>query len=648
MRDHDWWSSRSDKRGKGFCMCGICGFFKNKNKTEVSKAKINAMCSALKRRGPDGEGVYVDQDIGLGHRRLKVIDLTTGGQPMSDTSGRYVIVFNGEIYNYRDLKQDLCAKGYVLRSSSDTEVLLYGLIEHGVDFLKRVNGMFAFALWDKRERQLTLARDRFGVKPLYYAILPGNGIAFGSELSAVLVSCSNHWQINQKALGLYLGLSYIPGRDSIMEGIQRLPPGQVLSVRYEGSPILSTWWDLASIWKAKALSGGFDSRTPDEFLHLLDDAVKSRLVSDVPLGAFLSGGIDSSTIVGLMRRHASELKTFTVAFEEASYDESSLARESAQYFGSTHYEDRVNTSDPELLIKIVNELDEPFADTSLLPTYALCGAARKHVTVALSGDGGDELLAGYITLHADSLYPYVRRMPRFIVSLLKTAVSLIPDNQKKVNFVFKVKQFLAAYPLLPSDAHAWWRMLLTSQQMQDLLCQADVPDLFAPFRAAWSEVDGLPDLERCLYVDYKTWLVDDILFKVDRASMNHGLEVRSPFLDYRLVEFCAGLSWDWKRSGSVGKVLLRKVAREILPHEVLTRKKSGFNAPVSVWLDTVWRDLCNATFTKEQITKAGLSSKYVTRLWEEHRSKRADHGYRLFSILVYLLWIKKTFNAYNS
>jgi asparagine synthase (glutamine-hydrolysing) len=620
-------------------MCGICGFAPFDAQRKPDERLIWRMCAPLISRGPDDAGVFTGGGVGLGHRRLSVIDLQTGSQPMSDASGRYTIVFNGEIYNYEALRRDL-AKRHSFLTTSDTEVLLYGLIDGGVEFLGKTNGMFAFGLWDAKERSLLIGRDRFGVKPLYFATAAGQGLLFASEASAIEASNLMSNAIDRQTLALFLAWSYIPNDRSIFIGVEKLPAGSWL--KWSGGRIeRGVWWDLSAKWQS-AQANAIDRSAQEwreEFGRLLSDAVKIRLKSDVPLGAFLSGGLDSAAIAALMKRHTAQVNTFTIAFADKSHNEAPLARQSAEAIGTTHREQLVNVSGADRLLSIAATLDEPFADTSIVPTHALCQTAKQFVTVALSGDGADELLGGYVTHQADAIYGRVSLLPSAMLKASRWAVNLLPDNHRKLNAAFKLKQFFAAYPRPAAQAHACWRLLFYPDALGSLLLDFDRSlNIFASFEAAYDEAQLLPSLDRFLFVDYKTWLIGDVLTKSDRAGMRHGLEVRSPYMDYRLFELCAAMPASLKRHGRASKVVLREFVREILPPFVTSRPKRGFNAPVAQWLCNEWRDISETAFQSGAVESAGLSSEFVGKLWREHKSGAKNHGFRLFNILSYLLW----------
>ena len=563
---------------------------------------------------------------------------------MTDPAGKVTISYNGEIYNFPALREELEEAGLRFRTTCDTEVLLLGYLHWGEAILDRLVGMFAFAIWDSRTETLFLARDRFGVKPLYWAETGGGDLVFGSELTTVLASGLFEARLNPQAVSSYLALGYVIGSDSILEGIRRLPAATCLRWTRGGRPQIRVYWNMADRWASLVRRRPAGDPT-EEFSALLEEATRNRLISDVPLGVLLSGGLDSSIVTAMMRRNRSEVRSFSFGFDETSYDELPWARTAARRLGTLHYDDVMRCDSPELLLKIADGQDEPFADTSIVPTHALCSMTRRHVTVALSGDGGDELLAGYVTHAADACHRRMAALPRLLVRGLGRAVRFLPDSRRKVNLIFKAKQFMAGAGLPAADAHAWWRMLSHESGIAGLLGPdwGPAPKLaFEPFRAAYQEAQGLPPLDRMLYVDYKTWLVDDILVKIDRASMAYGLEIRSPFMDHRLFEFCATLPAGWKLRRGRGKAILRHAARKLLPTSILRRQKKGFNAPVSHWIVGSWRELVEEQLGPRKLQATGvLDPRAVAGLLAEHRAGRKDRGYQLFCLLQLSLWLDK-------
>ncbi len=627
-------------------MCGICGLVLAGRERTPEDEILRAMAAPLASRGPDDEGFHRAPGIGLGHRRLRVIDLEGGRQPMVDESGRIVLSYNGEIYNHLELRRELEGRGVRFRTRSDTEVLLAGYVAWGEGVLDRLSGMFAFALWDERDETLLLARDHLGKKPLYWTSLADGGVAFASEPDALAACPGVDVRVDPRAAAGYLSVGYVVGEASILAGIRRLAPASKLVWRRGGAPRTSRYWDLASVWAARGLDGRGEPELAEEFRGLLAGAVQARLESDVPLGTFLSGGLDSSTVTALVARERPSVRTYSIGFAEASYSELPWARQVASALGVSARERVVAPEDAGLLLEVAASLAEPFADTSILPTFALCKIAREEITVALSGDGADELLAGYVTLAADRLHRRLSVVPRPARRALRGALDLLPESRRKVNWLFKAKKFLAADRLDACDAHASWRMLAPTDAALRLLAPEVVPagfDAFEPFRRAWDEGAALRPLDRLLYVDFATWLPDDILFKVDRASMAHGLEVRCPFLDRRLIEFAAGLPPRLKLGSRRGKVLLRRAAAGLVPDAVLHRRKEGFNSPVSAWLAGSWRDLVEDAFSARSLEATGLLARAeVERLWQEHLGGRRDHGYLLFAVLMLVLWSRRS------
>ena len=634
-------------------MCGISGHLSWAAPPDGDL--VARMTRCVSHRGPDGEGLHTVGPVALGHRRLAIIDLSTAAtQPMSDVSGEFWIVFNGEIYNYRALRAELQALGARFRTQSDTEVLIEAYKAWGLDCLSRLNGMFAFALWDGPARTLLLARDRLGKKPLYFHQYPDGSVIFASELKALCEDPRLDRTINPRALRQFLSLNYTLTSDAFVEGVQKLRPGHAM-VCAQGRPLVQqSYWDLAAHFRKRS-----DYRSPEaaaEALRaLLDDAVRARLVSDVPLGVFLSGGVDSSTLAASMCQAMppSEVKSFSMGFHEATFSETAEARETAMALGVDHRDMITDANVASLLPAIMYNADEPFADTSVIPTYLLSAFARQHVTVALAGDGGDEVFAGYETYVADKLHHWLRWCP---APVMRAAGALshafLPTSFGKVSFDYKVRQFLGAHGLSDARAHYHWRTIFSDAEQQALL-QPDVwasiaaHDPAAEFERFDREVAECDYLSRGLYVDIKTWLADDILVKADRASMAHGLEVRAPFLDYRVVEFAASLPIEWKLNGFNKKYILKQSQQGRVPAAVLQRRKQGFNAPVSHWLLSSFRE------EFEQLTMGAgaplplFKPEAVARLWEDHVNGRRDNGHKLLGLISLQLWGRRFTARWN-
>ena len=625
-------------------MCGICG---SVNWEGPDVDAVRAMSSAMVHRGPNAAGLASRKPAVLAHRRLSIIDLSDdANQPMADKSGRYSITFNGEIYNYRVIRAQLESLGVRFRTQSDTEVLLYAHITWGAECLQSLNGMFAFAIWDDLDKRLFLARDRLGEKPLYYSRLPGNGIVFASELKALRLHPAVSRRINPRAVSQFLSLNYVLGDECIIDGVQKLPPAHYLIVEAGKTHAPQCYWSLAKYFREKRSFGSEDEAT-DELNSLIKDAVDIRLVSDVPLGAFLSGGLDSSTIVAAMNRLRPPRQnlTFSIGFPEDSFSELPKARFVAEYLGVQHQDQIVDGNMASALKQVIRCADEPFADTSLIPTFFLSRFAAQHVTVCLTGDGGDELFGGYETYIADRIHGAFHRLPSPIIDGLSLLTNvLVPSRFDKVSWDYKLKKFLSGARLDQDRAHYHWRTIFSEVEKSELVRaerQAEVleVDPCFSFLTHAREVSGAHFLDRAMYTDIKTWLVDDILHKVDRASMANSLEARAPFLDHRLVEFAASLPVHFKIRGLQKKYLLKKSQQSFLPAHIIDAKKQGFNAPVSHWLKGALEE------TAMRVTHEGplldwLNPDSITKLWHDHKSGRQDNGLKLFGILCLGLWLE--------
>ncbi|NJK99869.1 MAG: asparagine synthase (glutamine-hydrolyzing) [Spirulinaceae cyanobacterium SM2_1_0] len=616
-------------------MCGITG--KLSWNSPPTPQLIKSMNDALIHRGPDAEGVYINGSLGLGHRRLSIIDLSeSGNQPMSDTSGLFWIVFNGEIYNYQEIRSTLQRLGTSFRTQTDTEVILEAYKQWGVECLQRFNGMFAFALWSEPHQTLFLARDRLGEKPLFYYPLPDGGVVFASELKSLLKDEIISRQINLTAISHYLSLGYLLTSESIVQGVKKLAAAHYLIVRQSSSFHETRYWNLITAFQNK---NSFVSQVEagEAFNSLLEDSVRLRMVADVSLGSFLSGGIDSSSIVSAMCRLSPSVqhRTFSIGFLEASYNELPEARAVANLLNVNHTDQLVNADALSLLAKIAWHADEPFADTSIIPMYFLAALARKHVTVCLSGDGADEILAGYETYVADKLHYLTCWLPQFFTgALARVSNHLVPVTFNKVSFDYKLKQFLAGYQYNSlSKAHYFWRTLFSESEKRSTL--PDLSKVFSSsnpytcFHQYWQEAENCHYLDRAMYVDIKTWLADDILVKVDRSTMAHSLETRTPFLDHRLVEFSASLPVEMKLKGLQTKYLLKQSQSAHLPKATLRRSKKGFNAPVSHWILSEQKNY----FTSNLFNGNGMiNQNFVHELLDSHIDKKQDNSLKLFAL----------------
>lgn len=620
-------------------MCGICGVNFSDREKPVSEDAIRQMCNAIRHRGPDEEGVLVRENYGIGMRRLSIIDLSTGRQPISNEDGTIWIVFNGEIYNHQELRSELEKKGHQFRTKSDTEAIVHAYEEYGEECPKKLNGMFGFAILDLRNRSLFLSRDRLGIKPLYYYKDPEKFV-FGSELKSILEFENIPREVDPKALDAFLTFEYIPSPWSILKGISKLPPGHTLTLR-DGTLTIREYWDVHFQEEERS-----ERELCQELRELLRDAVKIRLMSDVPLGAFLSGGIDSSAIVALMAGEMDRpVETFSIGFKESSYNESSFARIVSSHFKTKHHEFTIEPDALALTEKLVAHLDEPFGDFSIFPTYLVSKMAREFVTVTLSGDGGDELFAGYDTYFANRMSQAYGKVPRAIRhGLISPFVQQLPPTEKKKGLLNRIKRFDEGMRLPDDLQHARWMIFLQAAEksklysppMQEALAGHDS---FAGIRGIFERAGTSDELNRQMYVDIKSYLVDDILVKVDRMSMATSLEARVPFLDHRFVEFSAKIPGKLKLKGKTSKYLLKQAMADLLPPQILTRGKEGFSIPIKNWLKEELRDLMMDVLSPERIKKDGFfEANYVSKLTAEHLQNKENHSHRLWAMMVFGIW----------
>lgn len=624
-------------------MCGIAGKLYRQEDRPVTFGALAAMCETLVHRGPDDEGFYLNGNVGLAMRRLSIIDVNTGKQPIHNEDRTIWTVFNGEIYNFPDLQRHLEARGHRFYTRTDTEVIVHLYEEYGLDFVRSLNGMFAIALWDESRRQLVLVRDRLGIKPLFYAQL-ADRFLFGSEMKAILADGLEP-TIDLPALGHYLSLLYIPAPHTIYREIRKLEAGHILTWQ-GGQTTLRRYWDLSQV-QPSAVAHRRSGAIQAELLGLLTDAVRCHLISDVPLGVFLSGGLDSSTVVALMRRvHNGPMKTFSIGFNDPSYDERPYARLIAKRFETDHTELTITPDVAGLVPNLVRSFDEPFADSSAIPTYYLCQLTRPHVKVALGGDGGDEAFAGYLTYQADKLAHLYDRLPSFLTRrLLPALVHRLPVSDGKVSFDFRARRFVDNALLEPGRRHYAWKAffddgLKRAVLSDDVLTVLDgCLDTYRVFQRYYEEVCHHDELNAFLYVDTKVYLADDILVKVDRMSMAHSLEVRVPLLDYRVVEFMFGLPSHLKMPGLSLKHLLRTTMRGVLPQQTLKKPKGGFNVPLPVWLKHELRPMLHEYLSPARIREQGIfKPETVSRLVSDHLAGRADYSRNLWALLVFNLW----------
>jgi asparagine synthase (glutamine-hydrolysing) len=602
------------------------------------------MTDSLEHRGPDDRGTCSGPGIGLGHRRLSIIDLSAAGrQPMANEDGSLLIVFNGEIYNFQELREGLEKRGHVFSSCADTEVILHLYEEKGVDCLEDLRGMFAFALWDKGLRRLLLARDRMGQKPLIWGEHDG-GLYFASELKALLAVPGMPRRVDDVALHHYLTYQYVPSPRTIFTAFRKLPAAHYL-LWEKGRVTEGQYWSLKYVPKVRL---GSLKEYGDRFLELFHESVRLRLVSDVPLGAFLSGGIDSSAVVAAMSREGSApVKTFSIGFSERDYDEVRYARKVAEHFGTDHHEMVVEPRALEDLPTLVEAYSEPFADPSALPTYHVARMTRRHVTVALSGDGGDEAFAGYRRYAVDRFLSWYLRLPAFLrEKVLRRVVEGLPASRRPRGLVSQLKRFVSSVDPVRERQYVRYLCYFTEEmkgriytpEFHEAMSGQDSVSLVENlYRAA----DGENFLDRTLFVDTHSYLPDDILVKVDIASMANSLETRSPFLDHRLVEFAAACPADLKLRRWKGKYLVKEAFRGRLPREVTARKKMGFGMPVAEWFRGELREPAREILLQKRTLERGyFSDEGVRRLLEEHQGLKRDHGYRLWALLFLELWFR--------
>lgn len=623
-------------------MCGIAGFTTFADTPGDLSRIIGDMMRPLAPRGPDGEGRHVEPPIILGHRRLSIIDIAGGAQPMTTPDGRYTVVYNGEIYNYIELRATLEARGCRFQTASDTEVLLQQFALDGAAALQQFNGIFAFAIWDRQEQRLFLARDRMGVKPLYYTVV-GNDIVFASEMKALLAHPWVSRTLDLMSVSKYFTYSYIPAPHTIFEGVHKLEPGTNLT--FDRAGLRKTlYWDIPMednpVNTAPLTECAFNLR------ELLRDAVKKQMRSDVPVGIFLSGGIDSSSIAALAAETAStKVHTFSIGFEESSYDESPFARLVARHCGTEHHHEVLSARHAlDLLPNVMRILDEPFGDASILPTWLLSRFTAKHVKVALGGDGGDELFAGYPSFQAHRLIEKLSILPVTWSTALIRAAKRLPVSHRYASLDFLVQQFFKGAGVSPEIRFFLWMGSYNSEQKRGLLSDNVREKLLRrnPYEDILNYVrqSGLTrDFERLQYLCMKLYMQDGILVKVDRASMANSLEVRVPFLDHNLVEYASQIHPSFKLHGMTTKYVLKKAMTGVLPDSIIRRRKAGFMIPLASWLSGELRGMVNEFCSESRLRADGLFNPvFVRQMLDDHFAKRRDHRKTIWTLLAFQLW----------
>ena len=623
-------------------MCGITGIVDIEAERPIDERLLRKMNGSLGHRGPDGDGFHLEPGVGFGHRRLSIIDLEGGKQPLYNEDETVVVTFNGEIFNFMEVEAELVRRGHRFRTRSDTEVIVHGWEEWGVECLERFNGMFAFAVWDRKRKTLFVARDRLGVKPLYYAQLPNGHLVFGSELKALLVHPGVQRRIDPRAIEDYFTFSYVPDPKTIYRDVRKLEPGAYLCIRRGDTKVVPVrYWDVPLMGE-RAPSEPRE-RWEEELRARLQEAVRKRLVSDVPLGAFLSGGIDSSAVVAMMREiGAGHILTCSIGFKEPRYDESMYARAVAEAKKTDHRAETVEASDYGLLDKLVGIYDEPYADSSAIPTYRVCQLARRHVTVALSGDGGDENFIGYRRYRLFANEERVRsRIPSGVRhAMFGTLGRLYP----KLDWAPRVFRGKTTFQALARDTVGAYLhgVSICTEEMRTRLFSADFKHSLQGysssevFRECVEGKSFSDPLSLVQYLDFKTYLPGDILTKVDRASMAHSLEVRTPFLDYEFVEWVSRLPHTVKLHAGEAKYLLKKSLEPLLPREVLYRAKMGFAVPLDTWFRGSLKEHIIETVRGPRLAQSGIfDARSLGAVADEHVSGRRDHSAVLWSLLMF-------------
>lgn len=630
-------------------MCGICGFISLKIKPINKPGIIKKMLGVISHRGPDDEGAFAENHAALGVRRLSIIDLNTGHQPIHNEDSSLWIVHNGEIYNFPELREFLIKKGHVFYTKSDTEVIIHLYEEYGYECLSKLYGMFAFAIWDKKKNELFIARDRFGIKPLYYSDFDAQ-LLFASEAKSILQFPGFNKGLDLAALDQYLTFEYVPSPRSIFQKIRKLQPGHYLIYKNQNVHIRK-YWDIGVIKAENFLK---EIEAEEKLLGLLKNSVKRHLISDVPIGVFLSGGIDSSFITALASNFSNGgIKTFSIGFKDDSFDESRYIKQVAHICGSRHYHRIFDLKDLcDLIPKTAGFLDEPLADASFFPAFLLAKSARQEVTVALSGEGGDELFAGYPTYQAHKFAKYYRMIPLAVrENIIKRIVMNLPVSMKNFSFDFKAKRFVLSVDLPFELRHIYWmgafnqqdKALLYGPALKQLVNSKNINEVlnncFSIFQA-----DG--ELNKLQYLDIKTYLEGGLLTKSDRASMINSLEMRVPYLDHKLVEFMFSLPPALRLNNFKSKYILKNTARNILPKNIINRRKKGFGIPLAFWINDKLKSLILDVLAKDKIKKEGLFNyRFIEVLLKRHFSNKEDNHKRIWTLFMFELWLEEYGNT---
>ena len=634
-------------------MCGICGIFEFNSQNTVDKELLSKMCKVMNYRGPDEEGIHLGWPmanggyrLGLGHRRLSIIDLKSGKQPIHNENKKIWITFNGEIYNFKSLRDELEKKGHCFYTHTDTEVIVHLYEEYGVKCVDYLRGMFAFAIWDERTKQLFLARDRLGKKPLVYTVIDDK-LIFASEIKSLLEYNQIERQIDPQAVDLYLTYQYVPSPLTIFKNIKKLPPASILICNAAGEVKVSKYWDIDyrqkldfsnSKFKMKEVYAQINSR--------LEEAVNLRMISDVPLGAFLSGGIDSSAVVGMMSKFSSKpVKTFSIGFEEEDFSELEHARMVADFFHTQHHEFIVKAKMLDVLPRIVWHYNEPFADSSCIPSYYVAEETAKFVKVALNGDGGDESFGGYDRYRANKMALFFQKVPLGLrKAMWKYLVKHFPESVGEKSYLRQMKRFVQSadkpMPLPNIEWHSVFnsaqKRALYTDEMERKIIDFDANEYLLRI---YNNAHAFDFLDKIFYTDIKSYLPENLLVKMDIATMANGLETRSPFLDHKFLEFTATLPYQWKIKGLTSKYILKKSLKGFLPNKILNRKKMGFGVPIGKWFRGELKNYLTETLLAQKSIQRGYFRKEsIERLLTEHFSGRVSHSYRLWSLLVLEVW----------
>jgi asparagine synthase (glutamine-hydrolysing) len=621
-------------------MCGICGIAAGRGGSPDPDS-LAAMSATLVHRGPDDDGQVVAPPVGLAARRLSIIDLAGGHQPIANEDGRVHVVQNGEIYNHETLHRELVANGHEFRTRCDTEAIVHLYEEHGDGFAERLRGMFAVAIWDARANRLVLARDRFGIKPLFYWEAPDGGLAFASELKALMALPSFPREIDMRGLESLLAFNSIPRPLTIFEGVRKLPPGHLLSWSPEGDRVEVRPYASPAPEPVERLRREGAGELADELRDRLRDSVRAHLIADVPVGVLLSGGVASATLAAMAAQESGEpVRTFSIGFRERSFDELERARLVARRYDTDHHELIVEPDVAELLTRLAEVFDEPLADSSAVPTYLVSELASQHVKVALSGEGGDELFGGYYTYVADTIAPWAGKP----AAALRPLIERLPSSSARVSFDYKAKRFARGGALPPLERHHAWKEIFSPELRAELLAAPAAPgfDPLDVYRERYATTAGAQPLARLQDVDRDIYLVDDLLVKTDRASMAHSLEVRVPFLDTAVTDLALAVPSSRHLLGWQRKRLLRRAVAPLLPKRILYGRKRGFSIPAAAWLRGELLPFARDVLSPDAIRRQGLfRPEAVERLLTEHVSGQADHSRQIWCLMTLGLWLER-------